>query len=40
MGASASLRLDFNEGALKEQREKHLDGTKEETLDPLPHVDN
>ena len=32
--------LDFNEGALKEQREKHLDGAKEETLDPLPHVDN
>ena len=32
--------LDFNEGALREQREKHWDGTKEETLDPLPHVDN
>jgi hypothetical protein len=32
--------LDFNEGALKEQREEHLDGTKEEILDPLPLVDN
>jgi hypothetical protein len=32
--------LDFNEGALKEQREQHWDGTEEVTLDPLPHVDN
>jgi len=32
--------LDFNEAALKEQREHHLDGSKEEALDPIPHVDN
>jgi hypothetical protein len=32
--------LDFNEGALKEQREQHWDGSEEVTLDPLPHVDN
>ncbi len=32
--------LDFNEGALREQLERHWDGTKEETLDPLPNVDN
>jgi len=32
--------LDFNAGALAEQREKHWDGSEEEMLDPLPHVDN
>jgi hypothetical protein len=32
--------IDFNDGALKEQRESHWDGSKEELLDPLPHVDN
>ena len=32
--------IDFNDGALKEQQEKHWDGSNEEFLDPLPHVDN
>jgi hypothetical protein len=32
--------LDFNEGALKEQREDHWDGSEEEVLDPIPHIDN
>jgi hypothetical protein len=32
--------LDFNEAAVREQREHHLDGSEEELLDPLPHVDN
>src|SRR5262245_25349429 len=32
--------LDFNEGALKEQRESHWDDSEEEVLDPLPHFDN
>ena len=32
--------LDFNEGALREQRESHWDGSKEEMLDPIPHVNN
>jgi hypothetical protein len=32
--------IDFNEGALKEQRESHWDGSEEELFDPLPHVDN
>ena len=32
--------LDFNEGALSEQREYHLDGSEEVVLDPVPHVDN
>ena len=32
--------LDFNESALVEQRAKHWDGSEEEMLDPLPHVDN
>jgi hypothetical protein len=32
--------LDFNDGALKEQQERHWDGSKEEFLDPIPHVDN
>lgn len=32
--------LDFNAGALAEQREKYWDGSEEEMLDPLPHVDN
>jgi hypothetical protein len=32
--------LDFNEAAVREQREHHLDGSEEEVLDPIPHVDN
>ena len=32
--------LDFNEAAVREQREHHLDGSDEEVLDPIPHVDN
>ena len=32
--------IEFNDGALKEQRESHWDGSEEELLDPLPHVDN
>ncbi|HKF20009.1 MAG TPA: hypothetical protein VKE93_00495 [Candidatus Angelobacter sp.] len=32
--------IDFNEGALKEQRDSHWDGSEEELLDPLPHIDN
>jgi hypothetical protein len=32
--------LDFNEGGVKEQREHHLDGSNEEILDPILHVDN
>ncbi len=32
--------LDFNEGALKEQREEHWDGSDEEFIDPLPHVES
>jgi len=32
--------LDFNEGALKEQRESHWDGSEEDILDPLPHIEN
>jgi hypothetical protein len=32
--------LDFNEEALKDQRENHWDGSEEELLDPLPHLDN
>jgi hypothetical protein len=32
--------LDFNEEAVKEQREHHLDGSKEEVLDPIPRVNN
>jgi len=31
--------LDFNEGALKEQKESHLDGSDEDLLDPIPHID-
>lgn len=31
--------LDFNEGALQEQRESHWDGSEEEILNPLPHID-
>jgi len=30
--------IDFNEGALREQREKHWDGSEEEFIDPLPLV--
>jgi hypothetical protein len=32
--------LDFNEGALKEQRESHWDNCEEEVLDPIPHIEN
>jgi hypothetical protein len=32
--------LDFNAGALAEQRDRHSDDSEEEMLDPLPHVDN
>jgi hypothetical protein len=32
--------LDFNEAAVKEQRQHHLDGSEEELLDPIPHIDN
>ena len=32
--------LDFNDGALREQQEKHWDGSGEDFLDPIPHVDN
>jgi len=32
--------LDFNDGGLKEQQEKHWDGSKEEFIDPMPHVEN
>jgi hypothetical protein len=32
--------LDFNEGALKEQREHHWDNSEEELLDSIPHIDN
>lgn len=32
--------LDFNEEALKEQRESHWDGSEEEVLDPIPHIEN
>jgi len=32
--------LDFNEGALREQRQDHWDDSREEMLDPVPHVDN
>jgi len=32
--------LDFNDGGLKEQQESHWDGSEEELLNPIPHVDN
>jgi hypothetical protein len=32
--------LDFNEGAIKEQREEHWDGSEEQRIDPMPHVEN
>jgi len=32
--------LDFNEAAVTEQRQHHLDRSEEELPDPLPHVDN
>jgi hypothetical protein len=31
--------LDFSDGGIKEQREQHWDGSKEEFLDPIPQVD-
>ena len=37
---AARYFLDFNEGALKEQSEHHWDGSTEELLDPIPHIDN
>ena len=37
---AARYFLDFNEGALKEQSEHHWDGSQEELLDPIPHIDN
>ena len=37
---SARYFLDFNEGALREQREQHWDGSEEEVLHPIPHVNN
>jgi hypothetical protein len=37
---AARYFLDFNPAALKEQREMHWDGSREELLDPLPHIDN
>ena len=36
----ARYYLDFNEGAIEEQRERHWDGSKEELFEALPHVDN
>ena len=30
--------IDFNDGAIREQREKHWDGSEEEFIDPLPLV--
>jgi hypothetical protein len=32
--------LDVNDGAIKEQREEHWDGSDEEFVDPLIHVEN
>jgi hypothetical protein len=32
--------LDFNDDAIKQQRKKHWDGSDEEFVDPMPHVDN
>jgi len=32
--------LDFNAGALQEQREEHWDKSDEKFLNPLPHIDN
>jgi len=32
--------LDFNAGALIEQRDEHWDGSDEKFLNPLPHIDN
>jgi hypothetical protein len=32
--------LDFNDDAFREQRESHWEGSDEDFLDPLPHVDN
>ena len=32
--------LDFNDGAIKQQRKKHWDGSDEEFIDPMPHVEN
>ena len=32
--------LDFNDAAVKEQRAEHWDGSDEELLSPMPHVEN
>jgi len=32
--------LDFNPGALEEQKQKHWDGAEEDLLDPIPEIDN
>jgi hypothetical protein len=32
--------LDFNDGAIKEQREEHWDGSDEEFVAPMPYVEN
>jgi len=32
--------LDFNDDAIREQRKNHWDGSDEDLLDPIPHVDN
>jgi hypothetical protein len=32
--------IDFNEGALDEQKERHWDGSSEELFDPIPHLEN
>lgn len=32
--------LDFNEGALREQRENHWDGSEEELYESIPHLEN
>jgi hypothetical protein len=37
---SARYFLDFNKDALREQREHHWDGSEEEVLHPIPHVNN
>jgi hypothetical protein len=31
--------LDFNTEAVEEQRKSHWDGSEEEILDPIPHID-
>jgi hypothetical protein len=38
MRVSAWYFIDFNDGVIQEQKEKHWDGSEEELLDPLPLV--